>query len=110
MITNEQNSVTKNLTGRGYEYTYTSGMSCKLSFTETKANWEIVAGPNKDTSDSNDYIARVVEEGVYFVQWNEPELKVSVTLLIHEPKKKVYGSVVWPDGSEFDVAEIHKVS
>jgi hypothetical protein len=110
-IASEQinNDLTTTLAGRAYEYTYSSGMSVKLNFTENKANWTIVAGPNKGASDSNHYMARLVKDGVYFIQWNEPVAKITVTILIHEPKQAVYGSVVSPEGLEFDVAEIHKV-
>ncbi len=106
----EKNELTKALAGRTYEYTYTSGMSVRLNFTEDKANWEITAGPAKGMSESDDYLARIVDDGIYFVQWNEPEAKITVTVLINEQTKKVYGSVVSPGELEFDVADIHKQS
>ncbi len=109
-MTNEvQNKLTDKLIGRTYEYIYSSGMSVHLNFSENKANWKITEGKDKGLSDSNDYVARIVEEGVFFVRWHEPILKITVTLLINEPTNKIYGSVVAPNELEFDVAEILKM-
>ena len=107
-ITIKKNSLTYALAGKTYEYIYSSGMSVCLSFTKEKANWKILAGTAKGASGSNDYLARLVADDTYFIQWNEPEEKITVTLLINEKTKKIYGSAVYPEEVEFDVANIHK--
>lgn len=103
-----QDSLTKELSGRAYSYTYSSGMAVELILDETKAHWSIVGGQYKGDAGSNDYLARRVEDGCYFVQWYEPDVKSTVTLVINERTKQIFASVVSPDDLEFDVAEIHE--
>jgi hypothetical protein len=105
----ELKELTKILANRQYDDLY-QWYICTPGFTEDKANWEITAGPARGMSGSDHYLARIVDNGVYFVQWNEPEAKITVTLLINEQTKKVYGSVVSPSELEFDVADIHKMN
>ncbi len=103
-------SLTKDLAGRAYKYTYTNGMSVELSLDENKANWAIVGGPNEGEAGSNDYLARRIEDGSYFVQWYEPDVKSTVTLVINERTKQILASVVSPEDLEFDIAEVHEIS
>jgi len=100
--------MTKKLAGRSFEYTYTSGITGRVTFTEDQVHWEIVAGQGKGESGTDNYLARVVAIGIYFIQWNEPDSQVTVTLLINEQTGKVYGSVVTPNDLGFDEADIHR--
>lgn len=104
---NIETTLTTKLIGKTYEWTYSNAMRGKVTFTENKANWEILDGPNKGESDSNSYQARDCSGGVFFVQWHEPKYKITVTLLINEKTSKVYSSVVSPEALEFDVGVIH---
>jgi len=101
--------MTKELGGRSYEYTYTSGITGRVTFAEDEVNWEILAGQGLGESGTNKYKARFVAEGVYFIQWHEPDSNIAVTLLINEPSKKVFGSVVTPNELGFDEADIHRI-
>ena len=103
------NILTNKLVNRKYEWTYTTGMTGSVVFTEDLANWEILEGPNKGSSDSNKYKAREVDEDIYFVQWHEANNKITVTLLINEKLKKVYSSVASADELEFESGDIHKI-
>jgi len=102
-------ATSKSIIDNTYVYTYTSGMKGKVSFTDKKANWEILEGPAKGFKGADNYEVKKVNEGVYFVRWHEPENKITVTVLINEQTKKVYGSVVSPNGLEFDEAEINEM-
>ncbi|MEM8539355.1 MAG: MoaF N-terminal domain-containing protein [Pseudomonadota bacterium] len=103
-------SLTKVLAGRAYKYTYSSGMAVELTLDENKANWAIVGGPNEGDAGLNDYLARQIEPDIYFIQWYEPDVKSTVTLVINERTKQVFASVVSPEDLEFDVAEVHEIS
>lgn len=98
---------TNMLETKSYTYTYTSGMSGKVHFLNNKVTWEILEGPNKGLSDTNDYVAQLVQENIFFVKWHEPVPNITVTLLINENTKKVHGSIVTKEGQMFDIAEIH---
>lgn len=100
----------KSIVGNKYVYTYTSGMKGQVSFTESKANWEILEGPAKGFKGSDNYEVKEVDNGIYFVKWHEPENKITVTVLINEQSKKVYGSVVSPNNLEFDEAIMNEMT
>ncbi len=103
-------TTSKSIIGNSYIYTYTSGMKGQVSFTEKKANWEILEGPAKGFKGYDDYDIKEVDNGMYFVRWHEPKNGITVTVLINEQTKKVYGSVVSPEGLEFDDAEINEMT
>ncbi|MEM6831000.1 MAG: MoaF N-terminal domain-containing protein [Bacteroidota bacterium] len=100
----------EDLVGNLYEYVYSSGMTVKLMFTAERANWEILEGEAKGMTGSDKYEVKVVDNNVYFVQWHEPENRTTITLLIDEQKKKVYGSGVYPDMLDFDEAVIQHLT
>lgn len=98
---------TKELAGRTYEYTYSSGMKARLELTEDTANWEILEGKNKGEKGANKYLAREIAEGIYLTQWYEPAINTTITLVINELVGSISSSAVYDTETEFDTGIIH---
>ena len=101
---------TKALAGRVFEYTYSRGMKARLEIGEDTVHWSILDGPNKGEEGTNAYLAREIAEGVYFIQWHEPEINATITLAINEIAGSVSSSEAYEGEQMFDTAVIHTSS
>lgn len=101
---------TKSLSGRAFQYTYSSGMSAHIRFADDTVSWEITAGKNKGEKGENAYLAREIDDDIYLVQWYEPEINATVTLVINERAGSISSSEAYAEERVFDTAVIHNKS
>ena len=82
-------------------------MKVHLEIAEDTVTWDILDGPNKGESGTNDYLAREIAEGIHLVQWYEPEIKATITLVINDIAGSISSSEAYDGERAFDTAIIH---
>jgi len=103
-------NTTKALAGKTFEYTYSSGMKARLEIGQDTLHWTILAGPNTGEEGTNDYLAREIAEGIHLIQWFEPPINATITLVINEVAGSISSSEAYEGERVFDTAVIHTSS
>ncbi|GAB5415755.1 MAG: hypothetical protein Cons2KO_33580 [Congregibacter sp.] len=102
--------------GLELQYTYEDGGEVVLGFHDGCVRFEFLNGPLAGTKHADlPYLARSLDEDVYFVRWHNKDAGSYVTLYIDLPGDRLFGSaLIWYSSDEpvdlFDAAFISRVS
>jgi len=84
-----------------FVYQYQSGAAVDISFTEGKLTYQWIAGRNAGKpAKTYSYKSRKLENGVFYVNWHEPDFKNYITLVFNFNTNTCASSVIVNYGSE----------
>jgi len=84
-----------------FVYQYQSGAAVDISFTEGELTYQWIAGRNAGKpAKTYSYKSRKLENGVFYVNWHEPDFKNYITLVYNFNTNTCASSVIVNYGSE----------
>ncbi len=89
------------LDGTSFIYQYQSGAAVDISFAEGKLTYQWIAGRNAGKSPKTfSYKSRKLDDGVFYVNWHEPDFNNFITLVYNFNTNSCASSVIVNYGSE----------
>ncbi len=89
------------LDGMSFIYQYQSGAAVDISFAEGKLTYQWIAGRNAGKpAKTYSYKSRKLGDGVFYVNWHEPDFKNFITLVYNFNTNTCASSVIVNYGSE----------